>query len=505
MTPRNRWWSWLPCAAAACLFATCQNPRPVADLVEATAAADPGAALYHRHCAVCHGADGAGDTLVASLLVPRPTAFANGLFKLVGSKTGMPGERDLVAMLQRGMPGSTMMAFDWLPEADLVALAQHVRTLAVRGRATAIASTAAAVGRPLTPAQAQQEAERQLQPGPAIELSLDAPADAATLAAGEALFTRHCANCHGQDGRGLPGSHEWPTDGTWLWPRDFTTGVLRGAPTVHELGKRIAAGMPGAHMPPTTLADAELRALAVYTAAMIPEAARSQHVQWRRTLRVGRLPTLPADDDTNGFANLEPVRLPLVPLRWHPDACQELWLQAAHDGTTLLLRLSWEDGSADLEPRPERRFGDGVAVQFADGLDPPLFVMGSDSAPVRIWRWRTFDPKGTAGQLDLSAPPHGGLDVPIGGRQPAATAELLTVAGLHSVGGATGSGVPLTATASWRDGRWTVTFRRPLRSDEDAFVPGRARLFALAVWDGSQDHDASSKAIGTWHVLDLQP
>lgn len=495
----------MPIAGAAGLFATCQNTRPAADLAAADGAADPGAALYLRHCAVCHGADGAGDTLVASLLVPRPTSFASGLFKLVGSRTGMPDERELVATLQRGMPGSTMMAFDWLPEADLVALAQHVRTLAVRGRAASIANTAAAVGRALTPAQAHQEAERQLQPGPKIDVAREAPTDAAMLAAGEALFTRHCANCHGQDGRGLPGAHDWPTDGTWLWPRDFTTGVLRGAPTVPELGKRIAAGMPGAHMPPTTLADAELQALAVYTAAMIPEAARSQHVQWRRTLRVGRLPALPADDDTNGFAALEPVRLPLVSLRWRPDACQELWLQAAHDGTNLLLRLSWEDGSADLEPRPERRFGDGVAVQFADALDPPLFVMGSAEAPLHIWRWRTFDPKGTAGQLDLLTPPHGGLDVPIGRRQPAATAEMLTVAGLHSVAGATGSGVPLTANASWREGRWTVTFRRPLRSDDDAFEPGKARLFALAVWDGSQDHDASSKAIGTWHVLDLQP
>ncbi|MFN8825446.1 MAG: c-type cytochrome, partial [Planctomycetota bacterium] len=372
-----------PLVAAALLFATCQDapqPRPTADPANGSAF-DRGAALFARHCAVCHGQDGSADTLVASLLVPRPTAFADGMFKLVSTQNGMPSDDDLTATLRRGMPGSTMMAFDWLPADDLLALAQHVRALAVRGRATAIANTSQAVGRPVTAEAAHREAERALAPGAPIATPEPNRVDAATLGTGEALFAKHCAGCHGADGRGLPGSDAWPTDGVRLWPRDFTAGYLRGGASVRELSLRIRAGMPGAHMPPTALAEGELLALATYVQRLVPEAARSHHVQWRRTLRVAKLAALPADGDEKAFAAIEAVRLPVVPLRWRADAASEVWLQVAHDGTTLLLRLSWQDDRADTQPRPDQAMGDGAAEQIATGDDAPLFAMGSQDHP----------------------------------------------------------------------------------------------------------------------------
>lgn len=505
----------LPCAAAALLFANCQDApptRPSADPTNATAF-DRGSALFARHCAICHGSDGSADTLVGSLLVPRPTAFADGLFKLVGTQNGMPSDDDLVATLRRGMPGSTMMAFDWLPADDLLALAQQVRALAVRGRATAIARTAQAIGRPVTAEQAHAEAARALAPGAPIATPEPNVVDAATIGTGEALFARHCASCHGEDGRGLPGSDAWPTDGVRLWPRDFTAGYLRGGASVRELALRIRAGMPGAHMPPTTLAEGELLALATYVQRLVPEAARSHHVQWRRTLRVAKLATLPtlagnAADDERAFAAIEAVRLPVVPLRWRRDAASEVWLQAAHDGTSLLLRLSWRDDRADTTPRPDVQLGDGAAVQFASGLDAPLFAMGSPEQPVAIWRWHAFDAKSTAGSLDLRTPlPHGGLDVALGSGGNPGTAEALVVAGIHSIGSEAGNGLPLAAAPQWHDGRWTLTFRRTLAARERgemAFVPGEPLLFALAVWDGRRDASPASKAISTWHVLELQ-
>lgn len=500
----------LPGAACALLFATCQDapaPRPTTDPANGTSLAR-GAALFARHCSVCHGQDGSAETMVASLLVPRPTAFADGLFKLVSTQNGMPSDDDLVATLRRGMPGSTMMAFDWLPNDDLAALAQHVRALAVRGRATAIANTAQAVGRPVTAEAANAEAERALAPGAPIATPEPNRVDAATLGTGEALFAKHCAGCHGQDGRGLPGSDAWPTDGVRLWPRDFTAGYLRGGASVHELSLRIRAGMPGAHMPPTALAEGELLALATYVQRLVPEAARSQHVQWRRTLRVGKLAALPGDGDEKAFAAIEAVRLPVVPLRWRADAASEVWVQAAHDGTLLLLRVSWADDRADTMPRPDQAMGDGAAVQFATGVDAPLFAMGSQDRPVAIWRWHAFDPKSTAGALDLRLPaPHGGLDVAPQRPATGGTAEELVVAGVATIGGEAGNGLPLAAVPQWRDGRWTLTFRRalaPRERSEMAFVPGEPVLFALAVWDGRRDANPASKAISTWHVLELQ-
>ena len=491
----------------ALFAANCTSPAAA----QASADLDPasrGTHLFLRHCAVCHGADGEADTLAANLLLPRPTAFRHGLFKLVSHKNGMPSDDDLVATLRRGMPGSTMMAWDWLPEADLRALAGVVRQLAVRGRATAIERTAAVTGQALTPAQARELAEQQLRPGAPVETGAPRPVDAALVAAGETLFQRHCASCHGADGRGLPGAAEWPTDGTWLRPRDFTAGYLRGGATHQELACRIRAGMPGAHMPPVELAVAETEALVAYVQNLIPDAARRHHVQWRRTLRVERSAALPADGDAAGFDRIEAVRLPVAPLWWRAGAANEVWLRAAHDGEQLLLQLEWADGSRDERPRPEAVLGDGVAVQFARTEEPPLFAMGSTDAPVAIWRWQTFDPKSAAGQLDLTSSwPHTGIDVPIGVRSPAARGEAIEVTGVGTASGAVGSGRPLQVAARWRDDRWTVTFRRALHAggpDEVDFKLGTPTLFALAVWNGSLDPNVASKVITTWHVLELQ-
>ena len=493
--------------SVAMLAATCASPAPH----PAAAAIDPGsrgAHLYLRHCAVCHGADGEADTLAAGLLMPRPTAFRHGLFKLVSSKNGMPSDDDLVATLRRGMPGSTMMAWDWLPEADLRALADTVRALAVSGRTTAIERTAAVTGQTLAPSQARALAEQQLRPGDPVETGVARPVDAALLAVGEGLFQRHCASCHGADGRGLPGADEWPTDGTWLRPRDFTAGYLRGGATHRELAFRIRAGMPGAHMPPVDLAIAETEALVAYLQSLIPDVSRSHHVQWRRTLRVERTSALPADGDAAGFARIEAVRLPVAPLWWRAAAANEVWLRAAHDGEQLLLQLAGADSSRDERPRPDAVLGDGVAVQFARTQEPPLFAMGSADAPVAMWRWHTYDPKSAAGQLDLmSSWPHTGIDVPIGVRNPAARGEAIEVTGVGTASDAVGSGRPLQVAAQWHADRWTVTFRRALRAagpDEVDFTLGTPTLFALAVWNGSLDPSVASKVITTWHVLELQ-
>lgn len=492
-------------AVAAAAFATCATSAP--DQAQPTAAADRGAELFAAHCAVCHGDAGDADTLVAELLRPRPAAFREGLFKLASTENGMPTEDDLVATLRRGMPGSTMMAWDWLPDADLRALAREVRRLAVRGRAASIQRAAAIGGQPSGDAEALAVAERQLAPGPVVATGVPGPVTGANLAEGERLYRLHCASCHGVDGRGLPQTEGWASGASWLWPRDFTAGYLRGSASYQDLAFRIRAGMPGAHMPPTRLTIPETEALVGYVAGLIPETAADHHVQWRRTVRVPRLPALPAEDDDAALATVDAIRLPLAPLWWRPEAVDELWLRAAHDGETLMWRLEWQDTTRDDRPRPDAPIGDGAAVQFAFTPDPPLFAMGSKGAPVNVWRWHAFDPKETAGLVDLLGGAHAGLDVPAAALQPKARSESLQLGGIGSAAGATGSGLPLQVATRWRDGRWTATFRRALRARSDREVdltgPGPV-LFALAIWNGSIDRHAGSKAITTWHAIELE-
>lgn len=484
------------------VVATCAAPgtdRPATPLP----AGDRGPQLYQQHCAACHGADGRADTPVAALLLPRPNAFADGRFKLVSTGNGMPSEQDLVATLRRGMPGSTMMAYDWLPDTDLSALAQHVRALAVRGRAEAILRTAAFTGAPLTPAAATALAERELAAGPTVPVPAVAAPNDATLSVGQALYHRHCAACHGDDGRGLPHAATMPTDGTWLWPRDFTAGYLRGDASHRALAFRILAGMPGAHMPPTPLAEAEAAALLAYVQSLIPEPADRRHVQWRRTVRVGKVAELPFD--AAAWAVVETVRLPAVPVHWRADAASELQFAAVHDGATLAVRLQWADPTRSDRLTPGRALGDGVALQWTAAEAPPLLAMGQLGEPVNVWRWHAYDPKETAGFVDLlRSPPADGTPVV----RNAPRAESAQFHGIFSVGDAVASGWSIDATPHWHGGVWTVEFRRALAArgaGEVGFAAGGARLFAVALWDGARDDHAATKTITTWHRLELLP
>tara|TARA_R110002072_G_scaffold46591_10_gene129156 strand:+ start:171487 stop:172980 length:1494 start_codon:yes stop_codon:yes gene_type:complete len=466
---------------------------------------DRGGELFARHCAVCHGATGKADTPIAHMLLPRPNAFGNGLFKLVSTSNGAPTTDDLVATLRRGMPGSSMMSYGWMPDEDLQALAVEVQTLTHQGRAEQILATAQITREPMTAEQAMVAAERQLLPDATVIADFESQATPVALAEGEKLYQRHCAGCHGADGRGLAATKTWSTVGSSLQPRDFTAGYLRGGASNRELAYRIRAGMPAAHMPPVTLADPETHALVAYVRTLIPDDAIDHHVQWRRNLHIESGPALPELDQV-AFDGIDAVRLPLVPLRWRADAVEEVWLRIRHDRDDLVMQLEWADPTRDDRVHPSQVLGDGVAIQFATTTDTPLFAMGSENAPVNVWRWHAFDPKETAGMVDLMADPlHRGLDLsnPV---QPTPRSESIQLVGPSSVGQATANGLPLKVRTSWRDGRWRVTFHRPLspRGREVDLTGSRPVLFAIAIWDGSKDRGPGSKSITTWHQLVLE-
>ena len=69
-----------------------------------------GAALYHAHCASCHGENGRGDGMVAAALRTPPTDLTrlasknNGLFPEAVLGDFIDGTRDVVAHGPRAMP-----------------------------------------------------------------------------------------------------------------------------------------------------------------------------------------------------------------------------------------------------------------------------------------------------------------------------------------------------------------------------------------------------------------
>lgn len=490
---------------AALATQTCTNGARQSPAVPVV---DRAAALFARHCAACHGNRGAADTPTAALLLPRPRAFADGIFKLASTSNGVPSQADLVAMLRRGMPGSTMMSWGWMAEQDLELLAGHVRELAVAGRTDSILGHREADA--TATATARAEAERELTAGPPLDVPPAVAADDATMARGRDLYLRHCAACHGDAGEGLRPAAEWAGAREVLWPRDFTAGFLRGEATHEALAHRILGGMPGAHMPPARLSAAELQAVVAWVQGLLPDGAATRHSQWRRHLRVARAEALPGTVEDPRWQRFEAVRLPLAPLRWRPDAVFEVRARFAHDGNRLVVRLEWDDDTRDDRMLGDSPASDGAAIQFSSAHDAPLFAMGSTSDPVELWHWKSFRDQDVAGALDLLTgslqPPSDAL-LPIPGiTGPGTRGEALVVHGFESMARVRGTGNPLRAQPAWHEGTWRVVLTRelaPAGKDTTDFRTGGGVLFSVAVWDGSIDLQPWSKAITTWHRLEL--
>ena len=94
-----------------------------------------GKGLYREHCAHCHGITGDGAGLTARSLNPYPRDFRLGKFKFKSTPLrSMPTDDDMMQLLIKGIPGSSMPSFRGLPEFQLEALIDYVKYLTMRGQ-----------------------------------------------------------------------------------------------------------------------------------------------------------------------------------------------------------------------------------------------------------------------------------------------------------------------------------------------------------------------------------
>jgi mono/diheme cytochrome c family protein len=504
---------------AACLVSPERDERATAN----------GAALYALHCAVCHGPSGAGDGQAASLLLPPPRDFTRAEFRLVSTANHAPSQADLVATLRRGIPGSAMPAWSWMSEAELDALATQVRTLARDGLAQRELALAEAEGAKLDLAQARARADERLAPGEPVHVPRPQPAIGEVERLGRESYLRHCAACHGSEGRGEQLGPERNPDGSPNWARDFTAGFVKGGASHRALATRLVTGMPGTTMPSfAALPAPELEALATYVSGLVAVDADRWLVHRQATLvarRAAGAASLsdgvePSDERWGAAAEIDVV---LAPLAWRNDALVSAKLAALHDGESLALRVRWRDATRDegsIDPA-ERR--DGAALAFSNESAPPLFGMGASSHPVNLWHWRSQRLIDRAGVLDLlDAQPHAlGLatqrdelsDVrphylpapsePVAGGQ---LAELSaeSFSAMRELGE---SGRAVAASARWEGGEWSVVFVRelaPRTANEVDLRLGRSVLAALALWDGAGGDVGGHKSFSIWQKIAVE-
>lgn len=111
------WWVMLVTLLAACGGENSSG----AGAGEAPAEASPGAALYARNCAGCHGDRGQGTPLTSPA-----TNFTNATWH--DSKT----DAQIETTIRNGNPATQMPPFSHLEDEEIAAIVRHVRSLGGR-------------------------------------------------------------------------------------------------------------------------------------------------------------------------------------------------------------------------------------------------------------------------------------------------------------------------------------------------------------------------------------
>jgi cytochrome c oxidase cbb3-type subunit 2 len=240
--------------AAAAVLAACQPPPPATTGIPAEArarvrawmaGATPagtataprprvdrglralGAEVYRLRCTPCHGVNGNGRGLHAPRLAVPPRDFTTGVYELRSTPTGtLPTDEDLFRSVSRGLHGTAMIPWDWLPEAERWAVLEHVKSFSPR-----FAGEGAGDAIPVPPA----------------------PPETPELAArgAEAYARAGCAKCHGPAGEGDgPSVPTLRRDGGQpVRPLPFSQGTFLRGGSLPDLWLTLATGLDGTPMP----------------------------------------------------------------------------------------------------------------------------------------------------------------------------------------------------------------------------------------------------------------
>ncbi|MEK7704460.1 MAG: cytochrome c, partial [Myxococcota bacterium] len=94
-----------------------------------------GHTVYLSYCASCHGVVGDGKGPAAASIVPPPRDFTRTEFRYVSVPKGsLPTDEDLLRVLDRGVPGTHMSAWQGLDAPTRQAVVDYLKTFSPRWR-----------------------------------------------------------------------------------------------------------------------------------------------------------------------------------------------------------------------------------------------------------------------------------------------------------------------------------------------------------------------------------
>jgi len=217
-------------------------PEPLGEDRPATSASD----LYAQHCSGCHGASGDGNGRGARHLFPKPRDFRTESFRLVSSVNGVATLDDMVAVIRRGIPGTSMRAYDRLSAEQHVLLAQEVLRLRREGLREQLRSE----DEEIDAAEMERLVALRTTPGKAVSVPAIGPVDPQAVARGKDQYLAlGCHKCHGDDGAGTGDTPCYDERGRTSPPRDLVHEPFKGGPEPESVYRRIFVGMPGTPHP----------------------------------------------------------------------------------------------------------------------------------------------------------------------------------------------------------------------------------------------------------------
>ncbi|MFQ5797701.1 MAG: ethylbenzene dehydrogenase-related protein [Bacteroidota bacterium] len=489
--------------------------------------AERGEEIYVKECAVCHGEKGDGDGRAAYLLFPKPRNFTSGVFKIRSTPTGNPPTaEDLFRTVSRGMAGSAMPGFEYLPSQNRKDLVAFVMKLADF-------------------AEAPDSVYKVTRPSPY-------PPRMATM--GKDMYDLfQCGECHGATGRadGPASASLMDDDGFPIRANDFTRGIFKGGGDPEDIYLRFVTGMDGTPMPSYeySLDEEERWVLVDYVKSLSRGLVKEQPKGG--TLIARRISgEIEIDPLSTQWNSANAVDIPLMLLWQRPESVQMLSVRSLHNGKQIGIKLEWEDLTVNANVIANTSFADGAALQFDLSGGSPSFTMGDENKPVNIWLWR-FDK-----QLDMlsyrdveNEYASMAVDVypferqhypfmrtskdqlkPENAVTPTLVQDPTFLAGwggdnylsdprketpiedMNAEGFGTIEPQPkqnqnVQGKGVWKDGKWHVCFARDLSSTDSEDIQFRriGQIYiAFAIWDGEAGDRDGQKSVTNWLQLELK-